>query len=103
MSISIPLPVIKMGLVVSDNATGVLGFDPQVNRTKGATTHDFLHFEGVGQVRLLYCDSAGELVESGYGLNWVVGASTPGEPSSVGVVERGSTPSIRLMPLVPRG
>ena len=78
----------RNALVVSDNCTSLLGFYPQGTTSKEETTRSFRHDQGYNVIQLLYCDNAGELVESAIDMDWNVDTSTPGEPTSNGVIER---------------
>ena len=75
-------------LVISDNFSEFLGVYPQGTKSKEETTRSFRHYQGYNAIQLLYCDNAGELVESAFDMDWNVDTSTPGEPKSNGVVER---------------
>ena len=78
----------QCALVILDDATGYFGFYPQRSKSKQDTLPSFRHFQGPGgEVKLLFCDNAGELVESAHELGWMIDTSTPGEPRSNGVAE----------------
>ena len=56
-------------LVILDNATDFLGFYTQKTKSKEDTLESFRHYQGPGgDIQLLYCDNAGELVQSGHEL-----------------------------------
>ena len=75
-------------LVILDDATGFWGFYTQKTKSKQDTLTSFRHFQGPGkEIKMLYCDNAGELIESGNELGWMVDTSTPGEPRSNGIAE----------------